>query len=141
MRLVVLDLDSPHVRTRFFFHYHELTRHHSLLIDTPTITGEADGVWLSFILVLFWGAPNPNNLLPRKVVTDFATFGAPPTSSVFETAGKSGPFTLAGSNSAFAAIRGGRGGMDEEDEDEGEDTPSVPGRQKIELREGSITFD
>lgn len=85
--------------------------------------------------------PTPTNSPPRKVVTDFATFGAPSTSSVFETAVKSSPFSLAGSNSAFAAIRGGRGGMDEDDEEEDEDTPSVPGRQKIELREGSITFD
>jgi len=31
--------------------------------------------------------------------------------------------------------------MDDEDEDEDGDAPSVPGRQKIELREGSITLD
>jgi hypothetical protein len=85
--------------------------------------------------------PTPTNSPPRKVVTDFATFGAPSTTSVFGTAVKSSPFSLAGSNSAFAAIRGGRGGMDDDDDDEDEVTPSVPGRQKIELREGSITFE
>jgi hypothetical protein len=84
--------------------------------------------------------PTPTSSPPRKVVTDFAAFGAPSTTSVFGTAVKSSPFSLAGSNSAFAAIRGGRGGMDDEDEDE-EVTPSIPGRQKIELREGSITLD
>ena len=85
--------------------------------------------------------PTPTNSPPRKVVTDFAAFGAPSTTSVFETAVKSSPFSLAGSNSAFAAIRGGRGGMDDDDEDEDEDTPSIPGRQRVELREGSITLD
>lgn len=85
--------------------------------------------------------PTPTNSPPRKVVTDFAAFGAPSTNSVFGTAVKSSPFSLAGSNSAFAAIRGGRAGMDDDDDDEDEDTPSVPGRQKIELREGSITFE
>lgn len=85
--------------------------------------------------------PTPTNSPPRKVVTDFATFGAPSTTSVFGTAVKSSPFSLAGSNSAFAAIRGGRGGMDDDDEEEEEVAPSVPGRQKIELREGSITFE
>ena len=84
--------------------------------------------------------PTPTSSPPRKVVTDFAAFGAPSTTSVFGTAVKSSPFSLAGSNSAFAAIRGGRGGMDDEDEDE-EAAPSIPGRQKIELREGSITLD
>ena len=85
--------------------------------------------------------PTPTNSPPRKVVTDFATFGAPSTTSVFGTAVKSSPFSLAGSNSAFAAIRGGRGGMDDDEDDEDDSTPSVPGRQKIELREGSITLD
>jgi len=85
--------------------------------------------------------PTPTNSPPRKVVTDFATFGAPSTTSVFGTAVKSSPFSLAGSNSAFAAIRGGRGGMDDDEDDEDDNTPSVPGRQKIELREGSITLD
>ena len=85
--------------------------------------------------------PTPTSSPPRKVVTDFATFGAPSTTSVFGTAVKSSPFSLAGSNSAFAAIRGGRGGMEDDDEEEEEATPSVPGRQKIELREGSITLE
>jgi len=85
--------------------------------------------------------PTPTNSPPRKVVTDFATFGAPSTTSVFGTAVKSSPFSLAGSNSAFAAIRGGRGGVDDDDDEEDPDVPSIPGRQKIELREGSITLD
>ena len=85
--------------------------------------------------------PTPTSSPPRKVVTDFAAFGAPSTTSVFETAVKSSPFSLAGSNSAFAAIRGGRGGMDDDEDDEDGDTSSVSGRQKIELREGSITLD
>jgi hypothetical protein len=86
--------------------------------------------------------PTPTSSPPRKVVTDFAPFGASSTTSVFGTAVKSSPFSLAGSNSAFAAIRGVRGGADEDDDDEEDgDTPSVPGRQKVELREGSITFD
>ena len=85
--------------------------------------------------------PTPTNSPPRKVVTDFATFGAPSTTSVFGTAVKSSPFSLAGSNSAFAAIRGGRGGVDDDDDEEDQDAPSIPGRQKIELREGSITLD
>jgi hypothetical protein len=84
--------------------------------------------------------PTPTSSPPRKVVTDFAAFGAPSTTSVFGTAVKSSPFSLAGSNSAFAAIRGGRGGMDDDD-DEDDDAPPIPGRQKIELREGSITLD
>ena len=85
--------------------------------------------------------PTPTNSPPRKIVTDFAAFGAPSNTSVFGTAVKATPFSLAGGNSAFAAIRGGRGGVDDDDEDEDEDTPSIPGRQKIELREGSITFE
>ena len=85
--------------------------------------------------------PTPASSPPRKVVTDFAPFGTSSTTSVFGTAVKSSPFSLAGSNSAFAAIRGVRGGVDDDEEEEDGDTPSVPGRQKIELREGSITFD
>jgi len=54
---------------------------------------------------------------------------------------KSSPFSLAGSNSAFAAIRGVHGNMDDDDEEEDGDVPSIPGRQKIELREGSITLE
>ncbi|KAF7314342.1 hypothetical protein MKEN_00906800 [Mycena kentingensis (nom. inval.)] len=73
---------------------------------------------------------------PRKVVTDFAAFGAPKNASVFGTAVSSTPFSLAGGKAAFGGIRGGaRGGFDD-DEDEDDD-----GRQKVELREDSITLD
>jgi len=75
---------------------------------------------------------------PRKVVTDFAAFGAPKTASVFGTAVASTPFSLAGGKAAFGGIRGGRrGAFDDDDDDEEEDN----GRQRIELREDSITLD
>lgn len=85
--------------------------------------------------------PTPASSPPRKVVTDFATFGAPSTTSVFGTAVKSSPFSLAGSDSAFATIRSGHGGMDDDDDDDDGNTSSIPGRQRIELQEGSITLD
>jgi hypothetical protein len=73
---------------------------------------------------------------PRKVVTDFATFGAPKTASVFGTAVASTPFSLAGGKAAFGGMqRAGRSAFDEDD-DEDDD-----GRQKIEVREGSISLD
>lgn len=73
---------------------------------------------------------------PRKVVTDFAAFGAPATASVFGTAVASTPFSLAGGKAAFGGMRSGRGLFDDEEEEEEDD-----GRQKIELREDSITFE
>ncbi|KAJ7212007.1 hypothetical protein GGX14DRAFT_446963 [Mycena pura] len=75
---------------------------------------------------------------PRKVVTDFAAFGAPANASVFGTAVASTPFSLAGGKAAFGGIRNGgvRGGtFDDEDDDEDD------GRQKVELREDSISLD
>jgi hypothetical protein len=75
---------------------------------------------------------------PRKVVTDFAAFGAPANASVFGTKVASTPFSLAGGKAAFGGIRqSGRGGMFDADEDEDDDD----GRQKVELREGSISLD
>lgn len=76
---------------------------------------------------------------PRKVVTDFAAFGAPANASVFGTAVASTPFSLAGGKAAFGSIRnsGGRAPFDA-DEDEDDDTN---GRQKVELREDSISLD
>lgn len=70
-------------------------------------------------------------------MTDFAAFGAPKTSSVFGTAVASTPFSLAGGKAAFGGIQrgAGRSAFDEEDEEEDD------GRQKIELREGSISLD
>ncbi|CDO71696.1 hypothetical protein BN946_scf184915.g40 [Trametes cinnabarina] len=75
---------------------------------------------------------------PRKVVSDFKAFGAAPTASVFGTAVQSTPFSLAGGKAAFGALRGGaRPTAFDDDEDEDEDD----GRQRIELREESITLD
>ncbi|KAI0731924.1 hypothetical protein C8Q72DRAFT_182408 [Fomitopsis betulina] len=75
---------------------------------------------------------------PRKVVTDFAAFGAPKNASVFGTAVAATPFSLAGGKAAFGGIRGGPRGAAFDDEEEEEDDD---GRQKVELREGSITLD
>ncbi|KAJ7695673.1 hypothetical protein B0H17DRAFT_930437 [Mycena rosella] len=77
---------------------------------------------------------------PRKVVTDFAAFGAPANASVFGTAVASTPFSLAGGKAAFGGIRNGRGraGMFDADDDEEEEDD---GRQKVELREDSISLD
>ncbi|KAH7911739.1 hypothetical protein BJ138DRAFT_1005998 [Hygrophoropsis aurantiaca] len=75
---------------------------------------------------------------PRKVVTDFAAFGAPANASVFGTAVASTPFSLAGGKAAFGGIRNAtsRGVFgDDDDDDEGD------GRQKVELREDSISLD
>ncbi|KIJ64549.1 hypothetical protein HYDPIDRAFT_28489 [Hydnomerulius pinastri MD-312] len=76
---------------------------------------------------------------PRKVVTDFAAFGAPANASVFGTAVASTPFSLAGGKAAFGGMRnvGGRGVFDADDEDEDDGD----GRQKVELREDSISLD
>lgn len=70
-------------------------------------------------------------------MTDFAAFGAPANVSVFGTAVASTPFSLAGGKAAFGGMRNaGRRGMFDEDEEEEED-----GRQKVELKEGSISLD
>ncbi|KAF8635913.1 hypothetical protein AX15_000091 [Amanita polypyramis BW_CC] len=73
----------------------------------------------------------------RKVVTDFAAFGAPASASVFKTAVASTPFSVAGGKAAFAGIRNGNSRTAFDDDDDDEDD----GTQKVELREGSITFD
>ncbi|KAF8349365.1 elongation factor-2 kinase [Amanita rubescens] len=74
---------------------------------------------------------------PRRVVTDFAAFGAPPSGSVFKTAVASTPFSVAGGSAAFAGIRsGGSRTMFDDEDDEDED-----GVQKVELKEGFITLD
>lgn len=76
---------------------------------------------------------------PRKVVTDFAAFGAPANASVFGTAVASTPFSLAGGKAAFGGIRNGAGrSIFDADEEEEEDDSS---RQKVELREDSISLD
>ncbi|KAJ6621904.1 elongation factor-2 kinase [Mycena sp. CBHHK59/15] len=77
---------------------------------------------------------------PRKVVTDFAAFGAPANASVFGTAVASTPFSLAGGKAAFGGIRNGgsRAGAFDADDDEEDDDD---GRQRVELREDSISLD
>ena len=75
---------------------------------------------------------------PRKVVTDFKAFGAPSTASVFGTAVQSTPFSLAGGKAAFGGIRNnGRSAAFDDDDDDDDDN----GRQRVELREDSITLD
>jgi len=71
----------------------------------------------------------------RKVVTDFASFGAPANTTVFGTKVASTPFSLAGGKAAFGGIRSGGRGAFEEDEEEDD------GRQRIDLREGSVSLD
>lgn len=75
---------------------------------------------------------------PRKVVTDFAAFGAPKNASVFGTAVAATPFSLAGGKAAFGGMRspGVRAyDADDDDDDDGD------GRQRVELREDSISLD
>ncbi|KAF9242519.1 hypothetical protein BU15DRAFT_86736 [Melanogaster broomeanus] len=77
---------------------------------------------------------------PRKVVADFAAFGVSANASVFGTAVASTPFSLAGGKAAFGGMRstGGKSSYDVDDEDDEDDND---GRQKVELREDSITLD
>lgn len=72
------------------------------------------------------------------MVTDFAAFGAPANASVFGTAVASTPFSLAGGKAAFGGIRnsGARAGFDADDDDEDDE-----GKQRVELREDSISLD
>lgn len=73
------------------------------------------------------------------MVTDFAAFGAPKSSSVFGTAVASTPFSLAGGKAAFGGIRPGVGrNAFDEDEDEDDDSPKP---QRVELREDTISLD
>jgi hypothetical protein len=75
---------------------------------------------------------------PRKVVTDFAAFGASQNASVFGTAVASTPFSLAGGRAAFGGMRSAAGrGFDAEDDDEEEEG----GIQRVELREDSISLE
>jgi len=73
----------------------------------------------------------------RKVVTDFAAFGAPKNASVFGTSVVSTPFSLAGGKAAFGGMRpsAARSGFDEDDDEEDD------ARQRVELREDSISLD
>jgi len=76
---------------------------------------------------------------PRKVVTDFAAFGAAKSSSVYGTAVQSTPFSLAGNKAAFGSVRTSTQNSVYDDDDEEEDQTN--GRQKVFLREDSITLD
>ncbi|THG94031.1 hypothetical protein EW026_g7355 [Hermanssonia centrifuga] len=98
-------------------------------IKTSSVTSSAPAI------------PTPSHSPPRKVVTDFAAFGAPKNVSVFGTAVASTPFSLAGGKAAFGGIRNGgsRGTIDDEDDED--DGPADDGAQRVELREDSITFD
>jgi hypothetical protein len=61
---------------------------------------------------------------------------------VFGTAVASSPFSLAGGKAAFGGLRNGGGkGMFDADDEEEEEGDGGDGRQKIELREGSISLD
>jgi hypothetical protein len=81
---------------------------------------------------------SPSSPSSRKVVTDFAAFGAPKSASVFGTRVQSTPFSLAGGTAAFGAVRSKPPGMaDDEDEDQDEQD----GPQRVELREDSISLD
>ena len=72
-------------------------------------------------------------------MTDFKAFGAAPTASVFGTAVQSSPFSLAGGKAAFGGMRTNGRAISFDDEDDEDDEDS--GRQKVELREDSITLD
>ncbi|TDL16224.1 hypothetical protein BD410DRAFT_902142 [Rickenella mellea] len=82
-------------------------------------------------------ASPPKSPTPRKVVSDFGAFSAPANASVFGTAVQSSPFSLAGGKAAFGGMRNGNNAATFGDEEEEEDD----GRQRVELREDSITLD
>lgn len=75
------------------------------------------------------------------MITDFGTFKAPSNATVFGTAVQSSPFSLAGGKAAFGGIRNGSGGISIADEDDDEEEEVGNGKQKVELRESSISFD
>ena len=76
---------------------------------------------------------------PRKVVTDFAAFGVPKTSSVYGTAVQSTPFSLAGNKAAFGSMRPTAQNTAYDDDDDEEETRD--GRQKVLLREDPISLE
>jgi hypothetical protein len=80
---------------------------------------------------------------PRKVVQDFAAFGAPTTSSVFGTAVAASPFSLAGNRAAFGAPRAGRAvlAMDDEDEEDEDGKGASGDASRIFLREDAVTLE
>lgn len=83
--------------------------------------------------------PASSSSPPRKVVTDFAAFGAPKNASVFGTAVASTPFSLAGGKAAFGGMRTGPGrSMFDGDDDEEDDED---GKQRVLLKEDTISLD
>lgn len=76
----------------------------------------------------------------RKVVSDFGTFSAPANASVFGTAVQKSPFSLAGGKAAFGGMRNA-GASSFADDDDDEESPGWDGRQRVELREDSISLD
>ncbi|KAI5119389.1 hypothetical protein M0805_005932 [Coniferiporia weirii] len=88
--------------------------------------------------------PRASTSPQRKVVSDFGAFSAPANASVFGTAVQSSPFSLAGGKAAFGGMRNGNSATSFADDDDDEDDDSggiLGGRQKVELREDSITLD
>jgi len=78
---------------------------------------------------------------PRKVVTDFAAFGAAKTASVYGTAVQSTPFSLAGNKAAFGSMRTSAQNSIYDDDDDDEEQQPSDGRQRVFLKEDSITLD
>jgi hypothetical protein len=76
----------------------------------------------------------------RKVVTNFAAFGAsPPQHSIFGSAAIPPQPTFGGTATVPSSAGGIRGGVRSVDDDDDDDDESGP--QKIELREDAITLD
>ncbi|CAG7846350.1 SubName: Full=Uncharacterized protein {ECO:0000313/EMBL:CCA69017.1} [Serendipita indica DSM 11827] len=98
-------------------------------------------------------SPSPPPLSPvkRRTLNDTKVFGGGPAGtapqSVFHTAVKANPFSLAGNKAAFGGMRGGTSrNIDDDDEEEEEEVKREAsvfssGAQSLELREDSITYD
>lgn len=93
-------------------------------------------------------SPTRSKVLPaspgspaRKVVTDFAAFGASPTTSIFGTKVTPSPFSLAGGTAAFGGVRGAPRSSSFDADDDEEEEPEDDGKQRVDLKEGSISYD
>lgn len=95
-------------------------------------------------------SPPPLSPIRKRTLNDTKVFGTSSGApqSVFATAVKSSPFSLAGNQAAFGGMRdrSAPGMDDDDDEEEGDDvkrSASVfsSGTQSLELREDSITYD
>ncbi|KIY71676.1 hypothetical protein CYLTODRAFT_418578 [Cylindrobasidium torrendii FP15055 ss-10] len=80
---------------------------------------------------------------PRKVVQDFASYGVASGTSVFGTSVAPSPFSLAGGKAAFGSIRNTkpRGGGFDDDDDDDDDDNFGPGKQRVQLKDGSVTLE